>query len=170
MSNNAARFAAVDASHGHLLSTLSETEKSLLGLPYAANEPALVRARLRARRLFLRYNQTGPSTHDPADLPSGQKPQGIGGSDDDGAEVAPGVNSEERRQLLAELFGISFEQTAQVEVEVRGAGLRRMKRSIPADPRTTLVPPASLLLRLRHQHQARRFVVHQFQHRHPRLL
>ncbi|PWN25754.1 hypothetical protein BDZ90DRAFT_233761 [Jaminaea rosea] len=117
MSNNAARFAAVDASHGHLLSTLSETEKSLLGLPYAANEPALVRARLRARRLFLRYNQTGPSTHDPADLPSGQKPQGIGGSDDDGAEVAPGVNSEERRHLLAELFGISFEQTAQVEVE-----------------------------------------------------
>lgn len=119
MANNAARFAAIDAEHGHLLPKLTETEKAHLGLPYVANEPALVRARLRARRLFLRYNQTAPSTFDPPDLQPGQKPQGIGGSNDDGAEVAPGVNSEERRRLIAELFGMEYEKTEQVEIEVR---------------------------------------------------
>lgn len=122
MANNAARFAQIDAEHGHRASTLTETQKSQLGLPYLANEPALVRARLKARRLFLRYNQTGPSEYDPPDLPPGQKASGIGGSDqaDAGAdaEAAPGVGSVERTRLLADLFEVDEAKLKYVEIEV----------------------------------------------------
>lgn len=122
MSNNAARLAAIDEEHGHLLHTLTETQKADRGLPYVANEPAMVRARLKARRIFLKYNQSQPSTYDPPDLAPGSKAQGIGGSNDDGTEVAAGVASDERRRLLADLFEMDYDKLAQVEIEVSCGG------------------------------------------------
>ncbi|KAL0952338.1 hypothetical protein HGRIS_006618 [Hohenbuehelia grisea] len=117
MSSNAARLAAIDAEYADILSTLTETQKALLGLPYMANEPALVRGRLKARRILLKYNHSEPSLYDPPDLNPAEKPKGIGGSDDAGGEPAPGVGSDERRKLLADLFEIDYEKLAHVEVE-----------------------------------------------------
>lgn len=119
MSNNAHRLAEIDRKYAYLLPSLSEGQKADLGLPYVANEPALVRARLKARRLFLKYNQTPPSDFDPPDLPIDQTPQGIGGSNDDGEDIASGVGGEERRQILAELLGVDQRHLQQVEIEVR---------------------------------------------------
>ncbi|CAO1626972.1 unnamed protein product [Jaminaea pallidilutea] len=117
MSNNANRLAEIDRKYAYLLPSLSEGQKADLGLPYVANEPALVRARLKARRLFLKYNQTPPSDSDPPDLPIDQTPQGIGGSNDDGEDIASGVGGEERRQILAELLGVDQRHLQQVEIE-----------------------------------------------------
>lgn len=117
MASNAARLAAIDKEHGHLLPNLTETQKARLGLPYAANEPAMVRARLKARRTFFKYNQSPPSTYEPPDLAPGETPKGIGGSND-GAHEAPGLNSEGRRRLLADLFEKDYGKLTAVEIEV----------------------------------------------------
>jgi hypothetical protein len=93
-----------------------------LGLPYLASEPALVRARLRARRLFLKYNQTAPNSYDPPDLQEGQSllaGGSVASAAGEGAADVPGVNTEERRLILKELFGLSEEQSKVVEIEVR---------------------------------------------------
>lgn len=96
---------------------MTETQKAALGLPYFANEPALTRARLRARRIFHRFNATLPSPSDPPDLAEGEVPQGIGGSADAEAGEALDVMGSERRAIFAELLGVPKENLSRVEVE-----------------------------------------------------
>lgn len=122
MAANAKTLAAIDAKYGDRLASMTETEKANLGLPYLANEPAMVRARLKARRLMVRYNQSMPSTYDPPDLKEGEQPKGVGASDNDADAPAPGVASQERREILADLFGMDLARMGEVELEVSSQG------------------------------------------------
>lgn len=122
MSANAKTLAAIDAKYADRLSQMTETEKANLGLPYLANEPAMVRARLKARRLMLRYNQSAPSSFDPPDLKEGEQAKGVGASDNDDGAPPAGVASEERREILAELLGVERSELGEVEIEVCANG------------------------------------------------
>ncbi|CAO1638723.1 unnamed protein product [Sympodiomycopsis kandeliae] len=118
MAANAKLLAKIDAEYADRFDSMTETEKMNLGLKYLANEPAMVRARLKARRIFLKYNQSAPSSYDPPDLVNGAKPQGVGATDENGnGEVAAGVGGSERRELLSQLFEIPTEKLSEVEIE-----------------------------------------------------
>lgn len=109
------KFAQADRDHGHKVD-LSETEKASLGLPYLANEPKLVRARLRARRILHSFNHSLPSATDPPDLEPGQQAKGIGGSQN-ADDVPPDVMGVERRRMMAELLGKEMDEMSAVEIE-----------------------------------------------------
>jgi maltose O-acetyltransferase len=110
------KFAEAERLHGHLIDSLSETEKAALGLPYVANEPALVRARLRARRLLHEFNHSLPSSIDPPDLQPGEKPKGIGGGQN-ATDVPPDVMGQERRKIMAKLLNKPLDEMQAVEIE-----------------------------------------------------
>jgi hypothetical protein len=116
MAESTRRFAEADRMYASQCDKLSETEKAKLGLAYLANEPALVRARLRARRILHRFNHSLPSAIDPPDLEQGERAKGIGGSQN-ATDVPPDVMGSERRQLMAELLGKSLDEMAAVEIE-----------------------------------------------------
>lgn len=91
-------------------------ERASLGLPYLANEPSLVRDRLRARRVFHAFNNSLPSDVDPKDLEEGEEARGIGGSHN-AASAPPDVMGSERRRLFAQLLQTDVESLGAVEVE-----------------------------------------------------
>lgn len=109
-------FAKADREHGDRAEGLTEIQKANLGLAYLANEPGLVRARLRARRILHKFNHSLPSTVDPPDLKQGERAKGIGGSQN-ASDVPPDVMGVERRRLMAELLGKGMEEMAAVEIE-----------------------------------------------------
>lgn len=111
------KFAEADAEHADRIGSMSHYQRMLAGLPYLANDPSLVRARLKARRVFLKLNQSGPNTADPEDLPEGVKPQGIGGSADSALASPVDVMGEERRALVGELLGLDRSAVERVEIE-----------------------------------------------------
>lgn len=100
-----------------LLFLPSFKSQGLLGLPYVANEPGLVRARLRVRRLMHAFNSSLPNDMDPVDLAPGEKAQGIGGSADEGDATPLDVMGETRRSLFAQILGVSRKDVERVEVE-----------------------------------------------------
>ena len=97
-------------------STLTESEKASLGLPYLANEPQLVRDRISVRRLVHAFNNSLPSEEEPADLNEGEKPKGIGGSQND-ASAPPDVMGKERRELFGKIIRKDPSELKAVEVE-----------------------------------------------------
>ncbi|KAK0538456.1 hypothetical protein OC835_001437 [Tilletia horrida] len=123
MSGTTNRYSEVDRRYADRIEHLSEAEKATLGLPYVANEPAMIAARLRARRLLYRFNHSAPSSVDPPALKPGERPKGVGGSADDaGGEGGGGVEFDamgpERRAIIGELFGISDpSQLSRIEIE-----------------------------------------------------
>ncbi|CAD6887332.1 unnamed protein product [Tilletia controversa] len=60
-----AQFAKIDAEYADRLTTLTETNKSLTGLAYHCMDPALVRSRLRARRIVNKFNTSPANPEDP---------------------------------------------------------------------------------------------------------
>ncbi|KDN38037.1 hypothetical protein K437DRAFT_264903 [Tilletiaria anomala UBC 951] len=112
------KFADADTKYKNQLQQMSHTERALKGLPYLANDPALVRARLRARRIFHAFNASLPNPTDPSDLPAGQQPQGIGGSSiGAGDSPPPDVMGDERRELISKLLGVGKDSVQRVEIE-----------------------------------------------------
>lgn len=132
MAANAKALASIDAKYADRLAQLTEGEKASLGLPYLASEPALVRARLKARRLMLKYNQSSPSSYEPPDLKPGQKLRGAFATEEGAEEeVAPaGVAGEERQAILADLLGVPVSQLADVEIEVGDAAVITRSRLV----------------------------------------
>ncbi|KAK0547304.1 hypothetical protein OC846_003163 [Tilletia horrida] len=122
MSKTTKRYFELDREYADRFDQLSETEKALLGLPYVANDPPLISARLRARRLLYAFNTSAPSAVEPPALAPGERPKGVGGSADDaGGAGGGGVQFDamgpERRQIFAELLGIERALVDRVEVE-----------------------------------------------------
>jgi maltose O-acetyltransferase len=83
------RYAAADAAHAAQLSGMSQTQRMLAGLPYDPADAALVKARLRVRRIFRQFNLSETPADD---------------------AVGMGV---ERRRLFADLLGIKESDMAQ---------------------------------------------------------
>ncbi|KAL9937783.1 hypothetical protein V8E36_003328 [Tilletia maclaganii] len=122
MSKTTERYFALDREYADRFEHLSETEKAHLGLPYVANDPPLIIARLRVRRLLHRFNTSAPSSKDPPPLQPGERAKGVGGSADDaGGAGGGGVEFDamgpERRALFAEILGIERSKVDRVEVE-----------------------------------------------------
>lgn len=146
---------------------LTMRERASLGLPYLANEPGLVRDRIRVRRAVHAFNNSMPSDIEPSDLKAGEAARGIGGSQND-AEAPPDVMGSERRKLLGDILHMSPAKLGAVEVEppfwwcVRRARRRREKRAKTRGyaPRPAKLTPAACLpvtqwQRLRLQYQVR---------------
>jgi maltose O-acetyltransferase len=96
---SSAKFAEADAMYAGQMETLSMKEKSLLGLPYIASDPALMHARTRVRNLLHEYNSSK---------------SGPGSSEEKGAND---LTNENRRRLIGEIFQISQEAASRVFVE-----------------------------------------------------
>ncbi|CAD6884229.1 unnamed protein product [Tilletia laevis] len=121
MSKTTDRYSELDRKFADRFDQLSQTEKALLGLPYIANDPPLITARLRARRLLYRFNHSQVSPTDPPALQPGERAQGVGASADDTSSANRGVEFDamgpERRAILADLLGVEVSTLARVEIE-----------------------------------------------------
>ncbi|KAE8233446.1 hypothetical protein CF326_g1520 [Tilletia indica] len=123
MSKTTERYSEIDRKFADRFDQLTSSEKAILGLPYVANDPAMITARLRARRLLKRFNNSPVSSVDPEPLKAGERPKGVGGSADDtpGGAGSGGVEFDamgpERREILAELLGVERSSLDRVEIE-----------------------------------------------------
>lgn len=97
-------YAEIDKKYADIASTLSEKDKMVLGLAYCPLDGELTRDRIRVRKLYRKYNLSAPATMsmDPSDE-----------GDDDSDDIM-GV---QRRELLAQIFGLDDEQKHRIEIE-----------------------------------------------------
>ena len=109
-------YAEIDKKYADIASTLSEKDKvwylnpvftihqMVLGLAYCPLDGELTRDRIRVRKLYRKYNLSAPATTsmDPSD------------EGDDDSDDLMGV---QRRELLAQIFGLDDEQKHRIEIE-----------------------------------------------------
>lgn len=93
------KFKEVDELYKDKLASMSEEEKSLLGLPYQAIDPELVKFRTNTRKLLRRYNQSEP------------------GPRDENEKGANDISNEERREILKEMFKVDDEKVKKIFLE-----------------------------------------------------
>ncbi|KAK0549233.1 hypothetical protein OC846_003389 [Tilletia horrida] len=101
----AAKFAKIDKEFAERGSSLTETDKMLNGVAYNALDPALVRARLRARRIVNKFN-TSPAN--PDDPPEDATIESLATFD---------FSGKERSGYLRQLFGIEDETSPMPIIE-----------------------------------------------------
>ena len=109
-------YAEIDKKYADIASTLPEKDKvwylnpiltihqMVLGLAYCPLDEELTRDRIRVRKLYRKYNLSAPATTsmDPSD------------EGDDDSDDLMGV---QRRELLAQIFGLDNELKHKIEIE-----------------------------------------------------
>jgi maltose O-acetyltransferase len=96
---SSARFAEADAKYADQIKSMTARQKSLVGLPYLANDDNLIELRTNARNLCREYNQT----------PSGPITPGEKGAND--------LTNVKRREILGKLFEAPPEAIKRIFIE-----------------------------------------------------
>jgi hypothetical protein len=96
---SSAKFAEAEAKYADKMASMTDGEKSLLGLPYLASDGNLIKHRIKTRNLLREYNSTQ----------SGPAPGEEGQFND--------VSNAKRREILGKLFEITPEAVSRIFIE-----------------------------------------------------
>ena len=109
-------YAEIDKKYASIAPTLSEKHKvwfahqilttyqMIMGLAYCPMDKELTRDRIRVRKLYRKYNLSAPATRSMD-------------SSDEGDDDSDDLMGVQRRELLAQIFGLDDEQKHKIEIE-----------------------------------------------------